>query len=146
MTAVDTNILIYAHRRDSQWHAPASKCIVKLAESGQPWAITWPSIHEFLGVVTHPKVYRPPTLLVAALAQVEIWFESPSLHVIGETAGYWQELKRNLESGRITGPATHDARIFSICRLHGVRELWSADRGFTRFAGVRVINPLIAKQ
>ena len=53
-------------------------------------------------------------------------------------------LRRNLESGRITGRATHDVRIFTICRLHVVRELWSADRGFTRFAGVRVINPLIA--
>jgi predicted nucleic acid-binding protein len=44
----------------------------------------------------------------------------------------------------ITGPATHDARIFAICRLHGVRELWSADRDFTRFKGIRVVNPLIA--
>jgi len=49
-----------------------------------------------------------------------------------------------MRSGRISGGATHDARIYAICRLHGVRELWSAGRDFTRFKGIRVVNPLIA--
>jgi toxin-antitoxin system PIN domain toxin len=143
--AVDTNILVYAHREDAPWHVAADERLVELAASGAPWAIPWPCLHEFLAVATHPKIYRPPSPLKNAIEAVERWLECPSLRVIGETAGYWQELKRNLESGRITGPATHDARVFTICRLHGVRELWSADRGFTRFAGMRVINPLIAK-
>jgi uncharacterized protein len=144
--AVDTNILVYAHREDAPWHSVADERLVELAGSGAPWAIPWPCLHEFLAVATHPKIYRPPSPLKNAIEAVERWLECPSLRIIGETAGYWQELKRNLESGRITGPATHDARIFTICRLHGVREFWSADRGFTRFAGVRVINPLIVKQ
>jgi len=144
MIAIDTNILVYAHRSDSQWHEPARKSVARLAESGAPWAITWPSIHEFLGVVTHPNVYSPPSSLAAALSQVDFWFESPSVQVLGEISGYWDELKSAMQSGRITGPATHDARIFAICRQHGVRELWSADRGFSRFAGVRIVNPLIA--
>ncbi|MBZ5592249.1 MAG: PIN domain-containing protein [Acidobacteriia bacterium] len=145
MIAIDSNILVYAHREDSPWHKLADRSLTELADSGSPWAIPWPCVHEFLGIVTHLKVFRPPTPLREAIRTVEAWFETPSCHVIGEAAGYWDELKLTLESGRITGPATHDARIFAICRLHGVRELWSADRDFSRFAGVRVVNPLIPR-
>lgn len=143
MIAIDSNILVYAHREDSSWHEPANRSLTELAESGSPWAIPWPCIHEFLGIVTHPKVFRPPTPLRRAIDVVDSWFEASSFHVIGETTGYWDELRRTLESGRITGPAIHDAKVFAICRLHGVRELWSADRDFSRFAGIRIVNPLI---
>ncbi len=143
MIAIDSNILVYAHREDSSWHELAGRSLTELAGSGSPWAIPWPCIHEFLGIVTHPKVFRPPTPLRHAINAVESWFESPSFHVIGEASGYWDELKRTLESGRISGPAIHDAKIFAICRTHGIRELWSADRDFSRFAGVRIVNPLI---
>jgi len=143
MIAIDSNILVYAHREDSSWHELANRSLTELAESGSPWAIPWPCIHEFLGIVTHPKVFRPPTPLRRALDVVDSWFEASSFHVIGETTGYWDELRRTLESGRITGPAIHDAKVFAICRLHGVRELWSADRDFSRFAGIRIVNPLI---
>jgi len=141
--AIDSNILIYAHREDSEWYERAVKRLTELIESRAPWAITWPSIHEFLAIVTNLRIYRPATPLHRALDQVEAWMESPSVHILGEPVGYWAELKDVLRSGRITGPATHDARIFAICRLHGVRELWSADRDFSRFSGVRVVNPLI---
>jgi toxin-antitoxin system PIN domain toxin len=143
MIAVDSNILVYAHREDSSWYKQANQSLTELAEGGSAWAIPWPCVHEFLAIVTHPRIFRPPTMLREAIRAVESWLESPTCHVIGEATGYWQELKRTLESGRITGPATHDARIFAICRLHGVRELWSADRDFSRFAGVKVINPLL---
>ena len=61
MVAVDTNILIYAHRADSPWHARADQVIAELAEGSSLWAIPWPCLHEFLAVVTHPRVYDPPT-------------------------------------------------------------------------------------
>ena len=143
MTAVDSNILVYAHREDSPWHKAADRRLTELAESGSPWAIPWPCVHEFLSVVTHARVFRTPTPLKTAFDELESWFASPSIQLLGEAAGYWPELKRTIESGRITGPSTHDARIFAICRLHGVREIWSADRDFSRFKGVRVVNPLI---
>ncbi len=144
MIAIDSNILIYAHREDSPWHQAADRCLTNLAESGSPWAIPWPCVHEFLAIVTHARIHRPPTPLKIALEELQCWFESPAIHLIGEPAGYWQELKHTVESARISGSAIHDARIFAICRLHGVREIWSADRDFTRFKGVRVVNPLIA--
>lgn len=144
MIAVDTNILVYAHRKDSRWHDAAYARISELAESRTPWAIPWPCLHEFLGVVTHPRVYTPPTPLAAAADQVEAWLEAPSVVLLGEEEGYWPALRAALEAGRVEGPQVHDARVVALCRLHGVRELWSADRDFGRFPGLAVRNPLVS--
>ena len=59
MIAVDTNLLVYAHREDSPWHDAAYARIAELAESRAPWAIPWPCLHEFLAIVTHPRIYAP---------------------------------------------------------------------------------------
>ncbi len=144
MIAVDTNILVYAHREDSPWHERAWTLLAGLAQGDGPWAIPWPSVHEFLAVVTHPRIYRPPTPLSLALDQVDAWFEAPGLLMLGESPGFWTILRGMLEEGRVVGGQVHDARIAALCRHHGVKELWSADRDFSRFGGVSVRNPLIA--
>jgi len=79
MIAVDTNILVYSHRSDSPFHKAADKALTDLAESGDLWAIPWPCIHEFLAIVTHPRIYDPPTPLTDAIEQVECWLEVPTL-------------------------------------------------------------------
>jgi len=84
MIAVDTNILVYAHREDSDWHSQAFAGVVELAEGTTPWAIPWPCLHEFLAIVTHPRIFDPPTPLATALDQVEAWRESPSLRLLSE--------------------------------------------------------------
>jgi toxin-antitoxin system PIN domain toxin len=143
MIAVDTNILVYTHREDSPWHDKAYDLIVELAEGRIRWAIPWPCIHEFLAIVTHPRIYNPPTPLIKAIDQVDAWLESPSLVLLAESADYWPVLKSALENGRVSGPQIHDARIAALCIQHGVRELWTADRDFSRFPGLQVKNPLI---
>jgi len=141
--AVDTNILVYGHRRDSPWFDAASALLRRLAEGRETWAIPWPCIYEFLAISTHPRVYKPPTPMPYALNQVQIWMESPSLRLIGELEDHWSELARILATARIHGGAVHDARIAAICVEHGIRELWTADRDFQRFPGVRTVNPLV---
>lgn len=142
MIAVDTNILVYAHREDSPFHLPAVRCVGELAEGSAPWAIAWPCLHEFIAIVTHPRIYRPPTPLAAACDQVEAWIESPSLTLLVEAEGYWPRLRSIVMSGQAAGPRVHDARIVAICRQHAVSELWSADRDFGRFPDISVLNPL----
>ena len=71
--------------------------------------------------LTHPRIYNPPTPLVAALDQVDAWIESPSLSLIRESEGYWPHLKNVIEQGRVVGPKVHDARIAAICLLQGVK-------------------------
>lgn len=143
MLAVDTNILVYAHRKDSPWHAPAAAAVIQLAESPQPWAIPWPCVHEFLAVATHPRIYRPPTPMEFALADLEVWMESPSLRLIGEAGGYWRGFRELLGRGSAAGPLVHDARIAAICQSHGVSALLSADRDFSRFPSLVIRNPLV---
>lgn len=144
MIAVDTNILVYAHREDSPFHEHAVACVTALAEGAATWAIPWPCVHEFLAIVTHRRIYTPPTPLSQALDQVDAWLDSPALALLAEPAAYWPALRGLLLSGNVTGPQTHDARIAAICRQHGIRELWTADRDFSRFAGLTTVNPLVA--
>jgi len=145
MIAVDTNILVYAHREDSPWHDVAYRLIGEFAEGRSSWAIPWPCLHEFLAIVTHPRIYSPPTPLTLAVDQVDAWLESPSLVLLTESGDYWTELRGALQAARVAGAQVHDARVAALCRLHGVRELWTADRDFGRFAGLTVRNPLVER-
>ncbi len=143
MIAVDSNILVYAHRRDVPEHAAAARCLTELAEGQERWAIPWPCVYEFFSKTTHPRIFHPPSTRAQALLQLEAWFASPSLGLIGETDPFWPGLSKLVEAGRIAGPMVHDARIAAICLHHGVRELWTADRDFDRFPNLRVRNPLV---
>ncbi len=144
MIAVDTNLLVYAHREDSPWHEASLRRLVELAEGPAAWAIPWPCLHEFVAIATHARIYAPPTSTAKAIEAVEAWLESPSLTLLAEGEGYWPRLRDALVSGRAAGPLVHDARVAALCRLHGVRELWSVDRDFSRFPDLKVRNPLVA--
>jgi toxin-antitoxin system PIN domain toxin len=145
MIAVDTNILIHAHRKASPSFEEAFSAIRRLAESSAPWAIPWPCLHEFLGIATHPRVFAPASTLDEAIQQVEIWMQSLSLRVIGESPDHWEELCAIARAGKIAGPKVHDARIAAICIGHGVREFWTADRDFSRFPSLKAVNPLVRR-
>jgi uncharacterized protein len=143
MIAVDSNVLVYAHREDSPWNERANACLERLAEGRAPWAIPWPCVHEFLAIVTHPRIYNPPTPLDAALDQIDAWMESPSLVLLSESDTYWNQARDILKISRVVGPQVHDARVAALCRQHGVMELWTADRDFGRFSGFSARNPLV---
>ena len=146
MIAIDPNMLVYTHRVDSEWHEAANARVVALAEGRALWAIPWPCIHEFPAIVTHPKVFSPPTPWASAMDQVDAWRESPTLVLTSESGDYWNELRTTIEAGRVVGPQAHDARVAALCLPHGVRELWSADRDFNRFPRLTTTNPLVARQ
>jgi predicted nucleic acid-binding protein len=74
---------------------------------------------------------------------VSAWLESPSLVLLAESTGYAERLDETLGAAKTTGAKVHDGRIAALCLHHGVRELWSADRDFSRFAALRVRNPLV---
>lgn len=143
MIAVDTNLLVYAHRRDSAWHAPAAAVLQRLAENRANWALPWPCVHEFLAIVTHPKIYAPPSTLSQAIDQVAAWLEAPGIVLLAEGDAHWDTLRRTLQGGQVRGPQVHDARVAALCLQHGVNELLTVDRDFTRFAELRARNPLV---
>ena len=143
MTAVDANILVYGHRADSPWHHKADEVITALAEGQSGWAIPWPCLYEFFAIVTHPRIYKPPTPVKDVLIQIDHWLESPTLVLLHEEEGYWGSLRPLLERSQVAGGAVHDARIAALCRRHGVTTLYSADRDFSRFHDLHTENPLV---
>ena len=143
MIAVDTNLLVYAHRAESEWHVPALHHLLSLAQGRAQWAIPWPCLHEFLAIVTHPRIYEPPSPRETALASLAAWLDSPRCAPIGEGPGYFEVLQRLVSRGRVVGGLVHDARVAAICLHNGVSVLWTADRDFSRFPELKTLNPLI---
>lgn len=143
MIALDTNILVHAHRRDAILHPEARACVRELAEGSSPWFICYHSLVEFFGVVTNVRLWNQASTAVEAAAQIEAWRESPSLRVLTDLPEHIDALMALADTGKVTGPMIHDARIASCCLSYGVRELWTVDRDFSRFPTLPTRNPLI---
>ncbi len=143
MIALDTNILIYARREESPFHRQAYKLLKELAAGDRLWALPWPCVYEFLRVITHPRVFDPPTPLEVALEDLESLFESPSLVLLGEGPAHPTHFAQSIRASHSSGNLVHDAHIAALAVEHGVRELWTTDRDFTRFPGLRIRNPFM---
>lgn len=143
MIAVDTNVLIYAHRRDSPFHEAARRALTGLASGAERWGVPWACAHEFVAVVTHPRIYRSPSPLATAMGVLRELDACRNMDFLAEGAGYLDRLDELAGPARVQGGAVHDARVAAICLHHGVRELWSADRDFSRYSALRTRNPLL---
>jgi toxin-antitoxin system PIN domain toxin len=141
--AIDTNILVCAQRTDLPLYSAAARCLADLNRAGIPWALPWHCVHEFFSVVTNRKLWNDPTPPVRAVDQIESWLESPLVVMIGEGPSYGVVLRQVLTESGVTGAKVHDARVVAVCREHGIDTIWSADRDFARFPGLRVVNPLL---
>lgn len=141
MIALDTNIIVYARREEAPNHERAKSLLTQLAEGDSPWALPWPCIYEFVRVVTHPRVFDPPTLLESALEDLDSLMQSPSLTLLREGPRHATFMQRLLKAGQAAGNLAHDAHIAALYVEHGVSELWTTDRDFARFPGIAVRNP-----
>jgi toxin-antitoxin system PIN domain toxin len=144
MKAVDTNLLVYAEMRSAPQHGKAAQILKDLAEGPEPWAIPWPCVYEFLRIVTHPRVYKPPVPLLVARADLAVILSSPSLVLLSETSRHSEVMEAVLKESGVTGNLIHDAHIAALCREHGVKELITGDGDFSKFRGFKVVNPFPA--
>ena len=141
MIAIDTNLLVYSHRQDSDFHERARAVVEDLASGDATWGLPWAVAHEFVVAVTRRRA--KPTPLADALNVVTSLTASPRCVPLAEPLDHWSRLRSLAESAGAKGPIFYDARIAAICLAHGVRELWSADRDFGRFPQLKVRNPLV---
>lgn len=142
MIVLDTNILIHAHHAETSLHAAAKNSVRELAESPAAWGICYHSLVEFYGVVTQPKLWRKASTPEQAVDQIRAWRESPSLRLLHDSPDSLELLEELSLAGKIRGPLVHDARIAACCLAHGIHELWTVDRDFSRFPKLRTRNPL----
>ncbi len=143
MIAIDTNLLVYSHRPEMPFHERAREVLNDAIGGAEPVCVPWPCVHEFLGVVSNPRVFKDPTPMDLALEVIGHIFENATGGFLAEGEGYLATLGRVARPARLQGAVVHDARIAALCLYHGVRVLWSADRDFSRFPNLSVVNPLV---
>jgi toxin-antitoxin system PIN domain toxin len=141
--ALDTNILVYSHRREAREHKKAFELVRDMAKGPRAWAIPWPCLYEFWSVVTNPRIWKEAaTRPDQAWAQIEAWVASPSLRLLSETPEFTPLLRTFLLRPRVRGPVVHDARVAALCVAHGVEALLTRDRDFSLFAELETRDPL----
>ncbi len=143
MIALDTNILVHAHRRGSAHHEQALALLARLSEGPAPYALFWPSLYEFLRVVTHHRVFDPPSTTAEALEAIRDLIASPVVRVLSETPRHPALLDRVLQESRVSGNLIHDAHLVALALEHGVHEILTLDGDFARFSQVASRNPFV---
>jgi toxin-antitoxin system PIN domain toxin len=141
--AVDTNLLVYAHRRESRDHDAARELLRTLAEGRKRWAIPWPCVYEFFSVVTNARIWKEDVSTPeVAWAQLDAWFGSPTLTCLAEPPGFAALLADFVRRPRVRGAVVHDARVAALCVAHGVEVLLTRDRDFALFPELATRDPL----
>jgi toxin-antitoxin system PIN domain toxin len=138
--AIDTNIMVYAHRKELPKHKLAYDWLQHLAEGNTPWGLPVFCLGEFLRVVTHPRVLQPPSTLEQALSALDGLLKSPTLRVLSPGPRYPQLFREAALSGDARGNLAHDAQIAAVCIEHGALSLLTLDRDFSRFRPIRVVS------
>jgi toxin-antitoxin system PIN domain toxin len=131
--AVDTNVLVYAHRAETSQHHAALRRLKGLVEGSAPWAIPIFSLGEFVRVVTHARALHPPTDLETALGFLAQVLDSPSVRLLLPGPTFPERFADACRDGRADGNLAFDAQIVAVCREHGVAEILTEDRDFGRF-------------
>lgn len=141
MIALDTNLLVYAHRSQVAEHRAARRAIEAAAGQGEGWGMASASLPEFWAIVTHPAASgRRSTpdqasgfvrALVAAGA--EIWLPGP---------GFGDRLLQLAADMQVTGPRVFDLQIALMAFESGATQLWTHDKAFVKIPGLVVRDPL----
>jgi toxin-antitoxin system PIN domain toxin len=138
--AIDTNVLIYAHRAEMPLHQPALSKLKSIVEGEIPWALPVFCLGEFVRVVTHPRVFSPPTSLEVALDYLDQLLLSPSARLLTPGDAFSARFAEACKEGSVRGNLAFDAQVVAVCREHGVDQILTEDRDFARFPGVATLR------
>ena len=138
MIAIDTNVLVYAHRAETELHQVALDHLSQLCVSNQPWALPAPCLSEFFRAVTHPKVFNPPSKLTEALDFARSVTDAPACRLLAPGNHYLEQLFSVMQEADARGNLVFDAQIVALCREHSVTSVLTNDRDFERFDGISV--------
>jgi toxin-antitoxin system PIN domain toxin len=141
MKLIDTNLLVYAYVPELPQHAAARRWLEQTLTEDEAVGLSWQCVLGFVRMVTSSRILRVPVPLEKAVTLVDEWLQQPSVELVLPTPRHWTTLREILVSGQARGPLSSDAHVAALAREHGAT-IYSTDRDFMRFPGVRVINPL----
>ncbi len=143
MLVVDTNVLVYAANRDSEFHKACRLRLEECRARASPWYLSWSICYEFLRVSTHPKILTKPWSVAAAWHFLETILDSPNAGFLLPTARHAVILNEVIaEVPHLRGNILHDAHTAVLMREHGIERIYTRDVDFHRFPFVRVIDPV----
>jgi predicted nucleic acid-binding protein len=142
MIALDSNLLIYAHRGMMPEHSAACRAIEQAVAHPQGWGIPLPCLTEFWSVVTHPKATGVPALPEIASQFLINLLEDGGGILLQPNVDFGKRLIQIAVELKITGRRIFDLQIALIAFENGATELWSHDRNFVGVPGLIVLDPL----
>ena len=142
MIALDTNVLIYAHRRATPEHRAARRAIEAAAQSPRGWGIPLATVAEFWSIVTHPAAERGPTSPRDATSFLTALGETAGMRLWAPGAGFAPRLMQMAIDLGVSGVRIFDLQIGLTALDNGAVELWSHDAAFVRIPGLSVTDPL----
>jgi hypothetical protein len=137
---IDINVLVYAHRADEPKNAGYAEWLVSAIRSPETFAI--PSVvgTGFVRIVTHPRIYDPPTPLARALQFIDSLRDRPNHAVIEAGPRHWTIFRRLCTVAGLKGADISDAHLAAIAIESGAGII-STDSGFGRFPDLRWRRP-----
>lgn len=142
MIAVDTNVLVYAHRKEATAYEKANQCLTELCAGHEPWGIPTTCLSEFMSTVTNRRMMVPSTV-EQAIQQINAWLAAPSVRILHDGEQHWQILSELAVNAKLQGGQFHDARVAAVCIENGVSVLYTADRDFGRYKTLKTFNPIV---
>jgi toxin-antitoxin system PIN domain toxin len=138
---IDSNLLLYAYNSGSAHHEKAREWLEKVLRGPETIALPWAVVHAFLRISTDPRAFPRPYSPAEAIAFVALWFESSNVVVVDPGERYWQILRDLIVKAQARGPCVSDAHLAALALEHGAT-VYSSDRDFARFEGLRYVNPI----
>jgi toxin-antitoxin system PIN domain toxin len=138
---LDANILLYAYDSTSGRHTQARAWVERTFSDGTLVGIPWQTVSAFLRVVTNVNLPGQRFTVEEAVVVVDQWLEQPNVRFLAAGEEHWSLLRRMLIEGQARGPLVTDAQLAALTVEHG-GVLYSTDRDFARFPGLRWRNPL----
>lgn len=142
MIALDTNLLVYAHRAGVPEHRAARSAIERAAADPRGWGIALPCLAELWSVVTHPSASGRPSTPAEVERFVNRLVSDGEGVVFRPREGFEARLLHEARARGVKGPRVFDLQIALIAAEGGATELWSHDRAFLVTTGLRLVDPL----
>lgn len=141
MMLLDVNILVYAHRQDAPNHEAYCGWLEDLINSDQAFGMSDFVLSGFLRVVTHPKVFNPPSSIGQALAFAQELRDQPNCIKLTSGSRHWEIFCRLCQEAGVKGNLVPDAFLAALAIESG-SEWITTDRDYSRFKGLRWRHPL----